>query len=206
MDVIEMTLLLKSIGFRLNSIDYDDNGVSKFKSNENGYDNQSEINLNSGHSISVRISCSKSKMVSNLSYKYIEDEAKMTPKKGAAALSTVCTCPKREICTNNNNSFWEVQSSGTFANQRIAALAMVFFSSFLHAISQILLMEHIIRLLLLWLLFCVQTPDNNTFSNLLPNLPTKSIALTQVLIQVLLNQYQQSPNGEFSIKEVDVKR
>lgn len=203
MDVIEMTLLLKSIGFRLNSIDYDEHGVSKVKSNENGYDNQSESDINSSHSISVRISCSKSKMVSNLSYKYVEDGAKITPQKGAAALSTVCTCPKRELCTNNNNSFWEVQSSGTFSNQRksMAALTLV---CFLHEIPFI---EHIISSsVVLLLLFCVQTPDNNTFSNLLPDLPTKSIALTQVLIQILLNQYQQMQNGEFSIKEVDVKR
>lgn len=114
-----MTLLLKSIGFRLNSIDFDELSMSDTKSNEN--DNTSESDINS-HSINVRITCSKSKIVSNLSYKYAEqsDAEKATPRTG-----TVCTCPKRESFNNNNNSFWEVQSSGTFANRRKSVGALI---------------------------------------------------------------------------------
>lgn len=125
MDVIEMTLLLKSIGFRLDSMDFDDRGtIFDKKSNENGHDSMSEPDVNS-HSINVRITCSKSKLISNLSYKYTESDVKLMSRDGKI-ISTACTCPKREQ-HDNNNSFWEVQSSGTFANKRrsIGALALV---------------------------------------------------------------------------------
>lgn len=49
--------------------------------------------------------------------------------------------------------------------------------------------------------------DHETSSNLLPTLSTKSIALTNVLTQVLLNQYKNnSPFGESIAKDVDIKR
>lgn len=49
--------------------------------------------------------------------------------------------------------------------------------------------------------------DHETSSNLLPLLSTKSIALTNVLTQVLLNQYKNnSPFGESIAKDVDIKR
>lgn len=49
--------------------------------------------------------------------------------------------------------------------------------------------------------------DHETSSNLLPTLSTKSIALTNVLAQVLLNQYKNnSPFGESIAKDVDIKR
>lgn len=50
--------------------------------------------------------------------------------------------------------------------------------------------------------------DHDTSSNLLPMLSTKSIALTHVLIQVLLNQYKYNTQfGESNAaKDVDIKR
>lgn len=50
--------------------------------------------------------------------------------------------------------------------------------------------------------------DNDTSSNLLPVLSEKSISLTQVLAQVILNQYQNDIQfGEaVSTKRTDVRR
>lgn len=140
MDVIELTLLLKSIGFRLESIDYDEfrSWSKKFGEKGNGVSTTTttkttttmapsttnSIRADDHHYINVEISCSKSKIVSNLSLKLFDDET-------SAAVGTIdaqhpmtdpsktiaCSCPKRET-RNTNNSFWEVQSSGTFSNQR----------------------------------------------------------------------------------------
>lgn len=119
MDVIELTLLLKSIGFRLDSIDYDELRSWGKKMTENGTGRADADH----HSIDVQISCSKSKIVSHLSFKLNENEI------GAAAAtdpvkSMACSCPKREP-RSDNNSFWEVQSSGTFANQRRSINALI---------------------------------------------------------------------------------
>lgn len=137
MDVIELTLLLKSIGFRLESIDYDElrcwNG-KKFGENGNGAStamptptSASSIRTDAAdqHYINVEISCSKSKIVSNLSLKFNDGEAAAALTDAPSAqhpmthpLQTIaCSCPKRET-RNTNNSFWEIQSSGTFSNQR----------------------------------------------------------------------------------------
>lgn len=131
MDVIELTLLLKSIGFRLESIDYDEFRSWGKKSNDcgnntSGCASSTTTTFNSGrsdadHHINVEISCSKSKIVSHLSFKINDSDTVATD---AYAHSTTdpaklmaCSCPKRESRTDNN-SFWEVQSSGTFVNQR----------------------------------------------------------------------------------------
>lgn len=120
MDVIELTLLLKSIGFRLNSIDFDEQHFAG-KMNGNGTRSAGTSPTNQQaageHFINVQISCSQSKIVSNLSLNMgaehnAMDAASIDPNKCAA-----CTCPKREQ-RENNNSFWEVQSTGTFANRR----------------------------------------------------------------------------------------
>lgn len=119
MDVIELTLLLKSIGFRLNSIDFDERHFSQKNANENENgassikNSQSDIDYNS---INVQISCSKSKIVSNLSFKFDDSEVDVATTMDSNKLAT-CTCPKREQ-RDTNNSFWEVQSSGTFVNPR----------------------------------------------------------------------------------------
>lgn len=49
--------------------------------------------------------------------------------------------------------------------------------------------------------------DHETSSNLLPTLSTKSIALTNVLTQVILTQYKNNSRfGESIAKDVDIKR
>lgn len=135
MDVIELTLLLKSIGFRLESIDYDELRSWNKKTNvENG---MAAATLNSGRTdadhnyIHVEISCSKSKIVSNLSLKLNDNETSATDAETTTTAATtsplkaiVCSCPKRET-RNSNNSFWEVQSTGTFANQRRSINALM---------------------------------------------------------------------------------
>lgn len=132
MDVIELTLLLKSIGFRLESIDFDEYRSWSKKTSENGTGNATS---NSGRAdadhnyIHVEISCSKSKIVSNLSLKLNDNETAASDSQISAAAtspskSIACSCPKRETC-NASNSFWEVQSSGTFANQRRSINALM---------------------------------------------------------------------------------
>lgn len=127
MDVVELTLLLKSIGFRLDSIDYDEIRSWCKRANDCGNGNSASATTTTNadqHYISVEISCSKSKIVSNLSFQINDNneiaetdvlslsEATTDPTKFMA-----CTCPKRES-RSSSNSFWEVQRSGTFANQR----------------------------------------------------------------------------------------
>lgn len=124
LDAIELTLILKSIGFRLESLDFDDDKL-------NGLKNTANINTNSmnniplaktpsppstnssSHFLNVEISCSKSKIVSRLSFKFGENDSNA----GATSALSSCTCPSKEM-TDNNNSFWEIQSTGTFVNQR----------------------------------------------------------------------------------------
>lgn len=126
MDVIELTLLLKSIGFRLNSIDFDEQHFAAKTNGDGGAGGgagtsptQHQQAADTGdHFINVQISCSKSEIVSQLSLKLSAEHkataaATVEPSKCTAA----CTCPKREK-HDDNNSFWEVQSSGTFANRR----------------------------------------------------------------------------------------
>lgn len=133
MDVIELTLLLKSIGFRLNSIDFDEQHFAAKKNGDGmaaatvGTSPKHQQADTGDHFINVQISCSKSEIVSHLSLKLngdhkATDTATVEPNKCTAA----CTCPKREK-HDDNNSFWEVQSSGTFANRRrsMNALLMV---------------------------------------------------------------------------------
>ncbi|XP_055296747.1 probable serine/threonine-protein kinase nek3 [Sitodiplosis mosellana] len=197
MDVIELTLLLKSIGFRLESIDYDELRCwsgKKFGENGNAAStatpastsatNSIRTDAADHHYINVEISCSKSKIVSNLSLKFNDDEPAVVTDAAQHPMTDpskmiVCSCPKREM-RNINNSFWEVQSSGTFSNQR-------------RSINSLMNPESGI--------------DHDTSSNLLPVLSTKSIALTHVLTQVLLNQYKNNMQfGELSMaKDVDIK-
>lgn len=128
MDVIELTLLLKSIGFRLESIDYDELRCWSKKIGEHGNGASTTATATNPvrtdadhHYINVQISCSKSKIVSNLSLKFNDGEtaavadAQQPPTEPSKTIT--CSCPKRET-RNTNNSFWEVQSSGTFSNQR----------------------------------------------------------------------------------------
>lgn len=110
MDTIELTLLLKSIGFRLESIDFNEHRFSGGKMLDNTNTIPSPTKVNDANFIHVEISCSKSKIISRLSYKFNDDGA------NAAAPST-CTCPPKTI-VDNNNSFWEIQTTGTFTNQR----------------------------------------------------------------------------------------
>lgn len=139
MDVIELTLLLKSIGFRLDSIDYDEfrSWYKKINDYGNGGSSSTATSTTNAHGrtttdtdyhyINVEISCSKSKIVSNLSFK-INDNNEIAETDGLSSSSSshaptdptkfmTCTCPKRES-RSSSNSFWEVQRSGTFANQR----------------------------------------------------------------------------------------
>lgn len=136
MDVTELTLLLHCIGFRLDSIDYDEFRRWNKKSNDYGSNaSASATSINTArsadadhHYINVEISCSKSKIVSNLSYKFNDSEiAETEPLSNTTSDPTkfmTCTCPKRES-RSNLNSFWEVQRSGTFANQRRSVNALL---------------------------------------------------------------------------------
>ena len=110
LDAVELTLVLKSCGFRLESIDYSDS------LNTNGGTNGGAVGINSSKStspssttvdnedsITIDISCSRSKIVSRLKYKFGADES--------------CSCPPKDEVAGNN-SFWEVQASGAFSNNR----------------------------------------------------------------------------------------
>lgn len=141
MDVIELTLLLKSIGFRLDSIDYDEFRNWSKKSSEHGNGtNGGASAVNSIHTdadhhyINVEISCSKSKIVSNLTLKFNDSETSVASDAHTATSPSkliACSCPKRES-RNGNNSFWEVQSSGTFSNQRRSINALMVNCQFLN--------------------------------------------------------------------------
>lgn len=134
MDAIELTLLLKSIGFRLNSIDYDAEHFAAKRQPGDGASSagtspKSQQADTGDHFISVQISCSKSEIVSNLSLKVSgSDDRKVDDDNATVSVEqakcTACTCPKREP-RDDNNSFWEIQSSGTFANRRSNVLRMV---------------------------------------------------------------------------------
>lgn len=140
MDVIELTLLLKSIGFRLDSIDYDEfrSWCKKINDFGNGGGQAAAATSTTNarttadadhHYINVEISCSKSKIVSNLSFKINDSneiaETDVLPSSSSSSSHAptdptkfmACTCPKRES-RSSSNSFWEVQRSGTFANRR----------------------------------------------------------------------------------------
>ncbi|XP_031625340.1 mucin-5AC-like [Contarinia nasturtii] len=214
MDVRELTLLLKSIGFRLESIDYDDARCWHKKSNENGTASSATANsvrtdgnastasiaaTDQQHYINVEISCSKSKIVSNLSLRFndcetttaassttttpttaVDTQAHTTQAPDSPSRMIACSCPKREA-NDEQNSFWEVQSSGSFVNQRRSITSLI------NPDSQI---------------------DHDASSNLLPMLSTKSIALTNVLTQVLLNQYKnntQALDTNDAAMDVDMK-
>lgn len=102
-----MTLMLKSIGFRLESIDYvSDEGRFSLPGSAS---EKEPVLKGDADTIFVDITCSKSKLVSRLSYKFNQDGA-------MAAVPTHCTCPRRESVADN--SFWEIQSSGSFINQQ----------------------------------------------------------------------------------------
>lgn len=107
MDVIELTLMLKSIGFRLDSIDYNAQRFSGGKISDIKTDDVTSVPAaKNANFISVDISCGKSKIISRMSYKLNNTDDQ----------SSQCTCPKKE--TVADNSFWEIQSSGSFVNQR----------------------------------------------------------------------------------------
>lgn len=118
-----MTLILKSVGFRLESLDFGEEKLNGFKNTANINTNSSNNvplaktpsppSANPAHFLNVEISCSKSKIVSRLSYKFGESDGNT----GAAGTMNRCTCPSKEM-TDKNNSFWEIQSTGTFVNQR----------------------------------------------------------------------------------------
>lgn len=111
-DVTEVTLMLKSIGFRLDSIDFNAQRFCGGKISDHKADDVMSSPLpaaKEANYISVEISCGKSKIISRLSYKLSDDEQSVSP-------SSQCTCPKKEGTVDN--SFWEIQSSGTFVNQR----------------------------------------------------------------------------------------
>lgn len=113
MDVIELTLMLKSIGFRLESIDFNAQRFSGGKIADIKSDDvmaSPSPASKDANFISVDISCGKSKIISRLSYKLSDDDQLMS------SLSSQCTCPKKEATVDN--SFWEIQSSGSFVNQR----------------------------------------------------------------------------------------
>lgn len=110
MDVIELTLMLKSIGFRLDSIDFNAQRFSGGKISDLKADDvmaSSSPAARDANFISVDISCGKSKIISRLSFKLSNDDQSM---------SSQCTCPKKDAIVDN--SFWEIQSSGSFVNQR----------------------------------------------------------------------------------------
>lgn len=124
MDAIELTLLLKAIGFRLNSIDFDEhrftNGKSKLSTQTPSKPTMSPLTQSDyDHYVNIEITCSKSKIVSHLSYKLDDNDATngATTQLIKSTKSNVCTCPKPKTI-GNNNSFWEVQSTGSFANQK----------------------------------------------------------------------------------------
>lgn len=108
MDVIDLTLILKSLGFRLDSIDFKEVNSHLIVDSERLTPDKFDPNA-----ISVTILCGKSKLESRLSYKFTNTD-EMIEKR------SVCTCPKKE--TNMDNSFWEVQSSGSFMNHRRPSL------------------------------------------------------------------------------------
>lgn len=129
MDVIELTLLLKSIGFRLNSIDFDAQHFAAKRQPGDGTPSAgtspTSQQADAGdHRIDVQISCSQSRIVSNLSLKLREATDAVAAAPVELAKCTACTCPKRAQ-RDDNNSFWEIQSSGTFANRRPNVLRMV---------------------------------------------------------------------------------
>lgn len=143
MDVTELTLLLHCIGFRLDAIDYDEFHRWNKKASDCGgaSANVSTTSTNTArsadagqHYINVEISCSKSKIVSHLSYKINDSEIADADRISSSSSShttasdptrfMACTCPKRES-RSNLNSFWEVQRSGTFAHQRRSVNALL---------------------------------------------------------------------------------
>lgn len=103
-----MTLMLKAIGFRLDSIDYSGDDRNNLNENDNVIDSDGSHKHDSD-TIYVNINCTKSKLMSRLSYKFNQDG-------GSATIPTHCTCPRKE--TVADNSFWEIQSSGSFINQQ----------------------------------------------------------------------------------------
>lgn len=106
MDVIDLTLILKSIGFRLESIDFNASRfsggrIADWKADE-VISSPAKSSANDSQFISVDISCGKSKIISRMSYRLSNDAQ--------------CTCPKQDATVDN--SFWDIQSSGSFANHR----------------------------------------------------------------------------------------
>lgn len=82
MDAVELTLLLKAAGFRLESFD--------FKQGFTAGNGDA-----SGGGVRVEITCQKSGIVSRLT--------------DAAVSPSACSCPPAS--THNNNSFWEVHGT-----------------------------------------------------------------------------------------------
>lgn len=115
-------MILKSIGFRLESLDFNEEKFNGVKSN--AYVNSDTSNnipmaktpsppsANASNYLSVEIACSKSKIVSRLSFKFGESDDGATN-----GVKSSCTCPNKDA-TKYNNSFWEIQSTGTFVNPR----------------------------------------------------------------------------------------
>lgn len=111
-DVIDLTLILKSIGFRLESLDIDKkagNGVnicSTGNANAECFPTAKSLSptkQDDGNVISVQITCGKSNIVSRMTYTMNDDHD--------------CTCPHDAVMLKNT-AFWEVQSTGLFVNGR----------------------------------------------------------------------------------------
>lgn len=60
-----------------------------------------------GNVISVQIKCGKSNIVSRMTYRMRDDSD--------------CSCPDMAVA-KDNNSFWEIQSTGLFSNRRCTTL------------------------------------------------------------------------------------
>lgn len=117
MDVIELSSFLKAIGFRLQSIDYDESRCWSKSIDQNGNSaSTSEANSipSNDHFINVQISCTKSKIVSNLSLKLGDGDTDVVAnaQQPTADLSKTISCS----CATPLSAM--DQSSDTFPNQR----------------------------------------------------------------------------------------
>lgn len=111
-DAIDLTLILKSIGFRLESLDIDmksGNGENISNTDHGSAESfppaksLSPSKQEDGNTIRVQITCGKSNIVSRMTYAMNDDND--------------CTCPHDAVMLKNT-AFWEVQSTGLFINGR----------------------------------------------------------------------------------------
>lgn len=115
LDAIELTMILKSIGFRLDSFDFQAKATHTAANGGARIENDcipmakslSPQSKSDDDVISVQIACGKSNIVSRMTYR-LRDSAD-------------CSCPDM-ASVNNNNSFWEIQATGPFSNRRCSGL------------------------------------------------------------------------------------